>query len=194
MNTRIIQLGLDRQDDYALTVFNGRWVKVPLWVWAEWELPDGIQGIINEWQRGLLLTYGDGGIDNYMGFRGFLAVEYEALQSIQKQAVMIKRYLSGKRIEGLSNLERRVLELERLCMMDSPHLKGAFKREWIANRMMRETHSRFTENQIRAILDDISYVLNAYYDLMLQEKMTATLKVLGKVWMEAANEIVAVAA
>ena len=191
--SNIIQLGLDHNDDYALTELNGKWVKIPLWVWAEWELPDGIQGIINEWQHGLLINYGDGGIDNYMGFRGFLAVEHEALTSIQKQAVMIKRHIAGKRIAGLTDLERKVLDLERACMLESPHMKGVFVREWIADRMTRMTHSHFTENQIKAILDDCSYVMKGYYDLMLQEKMAATLKVLGEVWLEAANDNAAAA-
>lgn len=190
---RIIQLGLDYQDDYALTLCNGKWVKVPLWVWAEWELPGGVQGIINEWQNGLLINYADGGAESWLGFRGFLAVEHEALRSIEKQAVMLKRYFAGKRIVGLSDVEQEVLKLERLCMNTPPFLKGEFKRQWIAERMTRQTRSHYTENQIKAILDDISYVLNASYDLVLQEKMAATLKVLSKVWAETANEMVAAA-
>lgn len=190
----IIQLGLDRTDDYALTQYHGRWVKVPLWVWAEWELPGGVEAIINEWQNGLLITHDDGSAENYLGFRGFLAVEADALKSIQKQAVMLRRYFAGKRIEGLTKEERMVLDFERQCMVEAPHFRGEFKQDWIAQKMTRKTGSAYTVSHIKAILSDISYILNACYDLMLQEKMAATLKVLSKVWKETAGEMVASAA
>lgn len=189
----IIQLGMDRNDDFAFTLHQGKYIKVPIWVWAEWELPEGIAGIINEWQKGLLITYDSGSADNFMGFRGFLDVEADALKSIQKQAVMLKRYFSGKRIEGLTREERMVLDLERQCMIESPHFKGEFKQDWIAQKMTRRTGSAYTVSHIKAILSDITYVMNAYYDLVLQEKMLATLKVLSRVWQEEAAVIVAAA-
>lgn len=179
MEAHIIQFSYLPQNDLASVEINGRWLKVPVWLWASLEIPNtelpnnrgwlpgGIPAIIREWQGGILMKY------------KAHPCEQEALHNIQQDAEALYDFYSRpqarKWYRWLSPTERLALNIERELTFTAPHLKGKAKFDEIASRLTRAERARtpYSWYQAQGILEDARDALVAELRLERVKKLKA---------------------
>lgn len=176
-------------DDTAFVQMGERVITVPLWLWAEWELPHGIQGIIDTWQRGLLKRYWPAEVIKLIEMGKAVAdVEDDVFARMHIMARALRRMMSGKYRDTLNRVEIEVLALEQQYMFEAPGLAGKWSKfEWIAMKMSRGI-DQYKANQVRDLLENASLLLRAAFEQEMVNKMAQTRRQLKEVWLECANE------
>jgi hypothetical protein len=176
-------------DDTAFVRMGERVITVPLWLWAEWELPHGIQGIIDTWQGGLLKRYWPPGVVRMIEMGQAIAdVEDDVFGRLHIMARALRRMMSGKYRDTLSQIEIEALALEQQYMFEAPGLAGKrSKFEWIAAKMSRGS-DQYKANQIRDMLENASLTLRAAFEQEMVNKLAQTRRQLREVWIECAQD------
>jgi len=155
-NSKVIQFGLfTRHDDKALVKLGRRWYRVPHWLYIEWQDEkhnrNGIRGIINAWQGGLLRRYRR------------LDCEDEALDNIEREADALRRYYvnPGKSnyYNALDDISRMALNLDRKLMTEKPHYNRIDRYREIASMMTKRFRSGVTPLMVKQYLLDATRML-----------------------------------
>lgn len=149
----IIQLGLLTDDDSAAYVeIGGQWLKVPYWLWCEWEFSYSINGLHGE------ITFpGIFGIIKYYRLDDIPFREHEAaaVYNIAKQGRAMRQYWLYGDVGTLGQLEHLALKTERYVMERDPHLRGQAFYERVAGLMGNGVSWR----QAKGIIDDATAAL-----------------------------------
>lgn len=153
---KIIQFGLfTREDDKALVRLGRRWYRVPHWLYVEWQDEEhqrnGIRGIINTWQDGILRRYRR------------LDCEDEALDNLEREADALRRYYvnPGKSnyYNALDDISRMVLNLDRNLMAERPYYNTVERYIEIAAMLTRRLRSGVTAMMVKQYLLDATRML-----------------------------------
>lgn len=152
----VIQFGLfTRNDNKALVRLGRRWYRVPYWLYIEWQDEkhnrNGIRGIINTWQGGILRRYRR------------LDCEDEALDNLEREADALRRYYvnPGKRnyYNALDDISRMVLNLDRNLMAERPFFSTVERYVEIAAMLTRRLRSGVTALMVKQYLLDATRML-----------------------------------
>lgn len=181
----IIQFEMFDDEDIAQVYVGGKWRKVPLWMWCELE-GDGIKGIIQTWQGGILMKYYPPPVIRMIEM-GVASpdVEDDVLRNIHRHAKAMQRFMRGNYRETLSPLELKALDLEVECMEDTK-LTGWARYEWIATHLSNK-REKYTPRMAQSILDNASMIVMASYETDVAEKLVKSVRALRELWLEVSN-------
>lgn len=143
----MIQLGFDYRDDKVVWQYRGKTYTVPCYV--DFVLMEGGLGAYNR-----LLRYF--GLTKYRA-RGY---EPEALLNVELDALAIANYITGGHDFRLTDLGRRVLDLEIQCKRIHPRMTPRERLRWIAaHKLVRDEVTG--ERGVAYILENVSAAMRA---------------------------------
>lgn len=175
----IIQMGMFTADDsLAYVHIAGQWIKVPAWLWCEWEFTYSIKGL-----HGEIIYPGVLGIVKYYRLDDipFRPHEAAAIYNIAREGKAMRRYWLYGDTGVLGELEHLALRTERYVMEHDAHLKGQAFYERVARLMGNGLSWR----QAKGVIEDATAALvnkyeneeNTYYENLAKriEKVNAIL-------------------
>lgn len=138
----VIQFAFEVQDNLAFVLVSGKWLRVPLWLWCEWE-GGSHAGVIRDY-----------GLTKYPA----PVVEELALDSLELEARALRRYYRRKNDQHYYNmfgdLDRAVMQMEQRQMFERGILYGRDKWEWIAERLSTKFGVNCGWRQAQALYQD----------------------------------------
>lgn len=125
-----------------------RWLmNIPAWLYMSVR-GGGIQSIIQEY-----------GLQRF----NMPSEEAQAIRNIEDEARAVWRYWRRKGDQHYYNLlgqiDRDILLIERMVMRESPHAKGRFRYELIANEMRNHGHAVYGPQHAKQLLNEVTEAL-----------------------------------
>lgn len=138
----VIQFAFEARDNVAFVRAGDKWLRVPLWLWCEWD-GGGHAGVIRDY-----------GLTTYPA----PLIEERAIENIELEARTMRRYWRRRNdrhyYNVLGELDRAVLQMEQRQMFERGILYGKSKWEWIAERLSTKFGVNCGWRQAQALYQD----------------------------------------